>query len=181
MASRPRALTSTSTAGATAAYVAGQTAKIGLSMGGFYLAAHTGLVLYNQISATSTQNTGTQQLQSQTSSVQQSNPTNSTSNPNNFTLSGFINGEVSSFAQGFTFGTEYAGEFGAAGVALSAAVKTPSILVSGTALPQCSFARRWKELFVSSRPSALAPLPWWCLTCLSCTEPRPGYRLCGRW
>ena len=174
-------MTATSTAGATAAYVAGQTTKVGLTMGAFYGLTSAAVTAYAQLTGTSATNTQTGSQITQVSTTQQTNQTNSTSNPSNFTLSNFINGEAGAFAQGYTFGTEYAGEFGAASAALSTAVKSPSILVSGTALLQGSFARRWKELFVSSRPSALAPLPWWCLTCLSCTEPRPGYRLCGRW
>ncbi len=122
-------LKSSVTAAETAAYVAGQTAKVGLTMGGFYLAVNTGLMVYNQISATSTQNTGTQQPLSQSRVSQSTVPSNQTSNQYNYTPTDYINGAVGSFAQGFTFGTEYGGAFDLAGAALSASSRSPSVLV----------------------------------------------------
>jgi hypothetical protein len=106
------ALALKSTAAETAAYVAGQTAKIGLSMGGFYASVNFVSMGYNQLSASgiSAASTNKQTMPSQltqSQSLQQGATT--ASNQYNYTPTDYINGEVSSFAQGFTFGTEYAG------------------------------------------------------------------------
>ena len=112
-------------AGQVAGRVAVNAVKIGAITGGYDVAGSLAGLAFGGASQTSgSSNKGSPQISGRSQSGAKSQ--SSSSLLGNYSLSTYLNTAVDSFAQGFTYGTEFAGAYGAAGEILGNAVASGS-------------------------------------------------------